>query len=282
MSKTFGPPRIAFQGEPGAYTEEAIFAYFSEPGVEPVGYPTFADTFAAFATGAVDFALVPVENSYAGSVHEVYDLLLDTPQAVVIGEAIHPVHHCLLAPRGTRLADVRTALSHPQALAQCMPFLRSRAITPVAADDTAGAARRVAQERPAGAAAIAGAGAAARYDLEILARTIEAASDNSTRFLLLGRTAAAKAERSKTSVVLWTAHVPGSLAACLTAIADYGLNLTKIESRPSREGPWQYVFYLDFEGHPDSPVGKAALAALASRAQRVRLLGAYPAAEPHT
>jgi prephenate dehydratase len=268
--------RVGFQGAPGAFGEEAILARFGADGAEPVGLPTFADTFAAFARGDVEFALVPVENSYAGSVHEVYDLLMDCPQAVVVAEVIHPVHQCLMGPPGLGLDAVRRALSHPQALAQCAPFLRQRGIEPVAAYDTAGAARQVAAERPPLTAAIAGRGAARHYGLALLAEDIEAAADNSTRFLLLGRKPAPPSERAKTSVLLWTAHRPGSLAACLNAIADCGLNLTKIESRPSREGPWQYVFYLDFEGHPESEAGRRAMAALERRAQRVRLLGAYP------
>jgi prephenate dehydratase len=273
--------RVAYQGEPGAYGEEAILRHFGRLGraVERLGCPTFAATFQAFRDGRCDMALVPVENSYAGSVHEVYDLLLDTPQAVVVGEAVLAVHHCLLAPPGLGLTDVRFARSHPQALSQCMPFLAEHGIEAVASADTAGAARQVAESRPPSTAAIAGRTAAARYGLEILACDIEAAHDNRTRFLLLGREPAPPAEASgKTSVVIWAAHVPGSLARCLGAIADCGLNLTKIESRPSRAAPWQYVFYLDFEGHPESPAGRRAMAALGLEAQRVRLLGAYPAA----
>lgn len=272
--------RVAYQGEPGAYGEEAVLRHFGARGeaVDSVGCPTFSETFAAFRAGACDMALVPVENSYAGSVHEVYDLLLDTPEACVVGETILAVHHCLLAPPGLGLEAVRHARSHPQALMQCVPFLKAHAIEPVPSADTAGAARVVAETRPEATAAIAGRGAARRYGLEVLAADIEAAHDNRTRFLLLGRAASPPAPDSKTSVVIWAAHVPGSLARCLGAIADCGLNLTKIESRPSREAPWQYVFYLDFEGHPESDAGRKAMTALARQAQRVRLLGAYPAA----
>jgi prephenate dehydratase len=276
------PLRVAYQGEPGAFGEEAVRRHFTAAGreAEAVGHPTFADTFAAFRSGACDYAMLPVENSYAGSVHEVYDLLLETPEAVAVGEVVVPVHHCLIAPAGLTLAGVRAARSHPQALAQCAPFLRAHGIAPVAAADTAGAAREVAQSRPPATAAIASAAAARRYGLEVLARDIEAAHDNRTRFLLFGRAPVDPGPQAKTSVVLWAAHVPGSLARCLTALADEGLNLTKIESRPSRQGPWQYVFYLDFEGDPVSPAGARALAALAARAERVRVLGAYAQAPP--
>jgi len=271
--------RVAYQGEPGAYGEEAALRHFARRGeaVECVGLATFAAVFAALAAGACDVALVPVENSYAGSVHEVYDLLLESP-AVVVGEVVLGVHHCLLAPPGLDLSAVRLARSHPQALAQCAPFLHGRRIEPVASADTAGAARLVAETRPPHTAAVAGRAAAARYGLTILAADIEAAHDNRTRFLLLGRESPPPGPASKTSVVIWADHVPGSLARCLAAVADLGLNLTKIESRPSREAPWQYVFYLDFEGHAESDAGRRALAALRGVARRVRLLGAYAAA----
>lgn len=274
------PVVVGYQGEPGAYGEEAVLRHFARQGVEvqAVGHPTFADTFAAFAAGACEMALVPVENSYAGSVHEVYDLLLETPGAVVVAEAILPVHHCLMAPPGVALADVRQARSHPQALAQCAPFLRAHGIAAVTAADTAGAAREVAEGRLPGVAAVAGRGAARRYGLQILAENVEAAHDNQTRFLLLGRRPARAASRTKTSVVLWAAHTPGSLARCLSALAECGLNLTKIESRPSRQESWEYVFYLDFDGHADGAAGQRAMHALAERADRVRLLGSYPAA----
>lgn len=274
--------RVAYQGEPGAYGEEAARRHFAAATVEaePVGYATFADTFAAFRAGECTYALLPVENSYAGSVHEVYDLLLETPDAVVVGEAILPVHHCLLAPAGLDLASVRRVRSHPQALAQCMPFLRAHGIEPVAFADTAGAARAVAEERPPYTGAVAGRGAAVRYGLTVLAENIEAAHDNRTRFLLLGREAAAVPERAKTSVVLWLTHRPGSLAQCLLAIAENGLNLTKIESRPARQGPWEYVFYVDFEGDAACAAAARALADLTERAERVRVLGTYPAAPP--
>lgn len=272
--------RVAYQGEPGAFGEEAALRHFAARGeaVEPVGYATFADTFAAFRAGECAYALLPVENSYAGSVHEVYDLLLETPTAVAVGEEVLAVHHCLMAPAGLSLSAVRRARSHPQALAQCAPFLRAHGIEPVAAADTAGAARAVSEERPPATAAVAGRGAARRYGLEILAENIEAAKDNRTRFLLFGTEPLPPAERAKTSVVLWLAHRPGSLAGCLDAIASNGLNLTKIESRPSRQGPWQYVFYLDFEGDVASDAGASAVRALEARSERVRVLGTYAAA----
>lgn len=274
-----GLVRVAYQGEPGAFGEVAVQRHFRRMGqtAEAVGFPSFAATFDAFRRAEAPFAMLPVENSYAGSVHEVYDHLLDTPEAIAVGEIVIPIHHCLLAPPGVGVDEIRRVRSHPQALAQCAPFLEANAITPEPVWDTAGAARQVAEQRPAQTGAIASAAAARRYGLEILVPDIEASKDNRTRFLLLGRKPAPPAERSKTSLVIWLEHVPGSLATCLGVLAREGLNLTKIESRPSRTGPWEYVFYLDFEGHPDTPAGRAALRGLEAHTEGFRLLGAYPA-----
>ena len=267
-------PRVAFQGEPGAFSEEAIWDLFGEGGAISVACPTFRAAFDSLGAGDTDYALCPVENSYAGSVHDVYDLLLGAPWAVIQREVVHPVHHLLLAAPGVALSDVRRAYSHPQALMQCAPFLREKGIEPVAVQDTAGAARRVAEERPHDAAAVAGSGAMRRYGLNALAIDIEATPDNSTRFWLLAREAGAVEGNTKASVVLWLAHRPGALAECLDVLATRGMNLTKIESRPSREGRWEYVFYLDFEAGTETAIHQA-LAHLKRRSTRVRLLGIY-------
>ena len=270
---------VGYQGEPGAFGEEAVFRHFARIGqpAEPRGYPTFAATFEAFKIGETDLAMLPVENSYAGSVHEVYDLILDAPEAVAVAEVVLPVHHCLLAPPGTRIEEIRRVRSHPQALAQCAPFLNAHGMSAEAFGDTAGCAREVAEERPEGIGAIASAAAARRYGLEILSENIEATVDNRTRFLLLGRETAPYTPPSRTSLVLWLAHSPGTLAACLSAAANEGLNLTKIESRPSRAAPWEYVFYLDFEGHPEEVRVRAALREMERHCERLRIIGAYAA-----
>lgn len=267
-------PRVAFQGEPGAFSEEAIWDLFGEDGAIPVAQPTFRAAFDALESGVVDHALLPVENSYAGSVHEVYDLMLQAPWAMILREVVHPVHHLLLATDEVILSDVKRALSHPQALMQCTPFLSEHGIEPVAVRDTAGAARQVSQERPRDAAAIAGRGAMRRYGLRALAVDIEAVPDNSTRFWLLGRGALAVHGSTKASVVVWLAHRPGALAECLDVLAARGMNLTKIESRPSREGRWEYVFYLDFEADTDTQIVQA-IELLERRSTQVRCLGMY-------
>lgn len=267
-------PRVAFQGEPGAFSEEAIWDLFGEDGAIPVAQPTFRAAFEALESEDTDYALLPVENSYAGSVHEVYDLMLAAPWALILREVVHPVHHLLLATDEVILPDVRRAFSHPQALLQCAPFLREHGIEPVAVSDTAGAARQVAEERPRDAAAIAGRGAMRRYGLRALAVDIEATPDNSTRFWLLGRSGAPIQGSTKASVVVWLAHRPGALAECLDVLAARGMNLTKIESRPSREGRWEYVFYLDFEAETETQIHQA-IELLERRSTQVRCLGIY-------
>lgn len=267
-------PRVAFQGEPGAFSEEAIWDLFGEEGATSVACPTFQGAFQVLEGGEADYALLPVENSYAGSVHDVYDLLLGAAWAVILREVVHPVHHLLLATDEVILSDVKRALSHPQALMQCAPFLREHGIQPVAVQDTAGAARQVAEARPLDAAAVAGRGAMRRYGLRALAMDIEATSDNSTRFWLLGREAIPVSGSTKASVVVWLDHRPGALAECLDVLAARGMNLTKIESRPTREGRWEYVFYLDFEAQTEAQIHQA-LDLLERRSAQVRCLGIY-------
>lgn len=266
---------IAFQGEHGAYGEEAAGLLYPGEPVLPV--PTFAAAFEAVAAGRAPRAVVPAENSWAGSVHEVYDLLLRFP-LLIVAECILPVRHCLLALPGQRLADVQEVWSHPQAIAQCKDFLRAHGFRAVAAADTAGSARAVAEKRRRGVAAIAGRAAAARYGLEILAEDVQAAPDNATRFLALATEPAPATGAAKSSLVLATDHRPGALYHCLGALAEAGVNLTKLESRPTRQRPWEYLFYLDFEGHQAEPRIAGALEELGRRAAWVRLLGSYPRA----
>ncbi len=230
------------------------------------------------AKGAADFGMVPVENSLAGTVRENWDLLVahDLP---IIGEVLLPVRHCLLAPRGTRLEDVTLAYSHPQALAQSAPFLAIHGITPVPAYDTAGAARELAGRQEPGAAAIASARAAAFYDLDILAEGIQARGDNTTRFYVIARQAPAGLPAEKATLAFGAAHRPGGLAAALASFSAHGLNLLMIESRPTRETPWEYRFHADLDGGGaalDRGALDALIADLGGAAAGARLLGVYP------
>ena len=266
--------RVAFQGERGAFGDEAVSAYFGAQAT-PLPFRSFADVFRVVATGEVEHGLVPVENSQAGSINEVYDLLRQH-DLFVVGEIGHPVNHCLLCLPGQQLSDITRVISHPQALAQCDVYLRELNVEIVATHDTAGSAKMVREENLRNVAAIAAAGAAELYELEILARTIQTVQDNYTRFIVLGREPAPRREgQAKTMLVMATTHQPGSLHKCLGVLAKHAINLLKLESRPSRQRLWEYVFYLDFEGHRDDPLVKSALADLAGYTTFCKVLGSF-------
>ena len=278
--------RIAYQGVPGAFSEAAVAALF--PSDEPTPRDTFADVFEALERGAVEAAVVPVENSQAGSVHDVYDLLRRHRGMRIVAEALVRVRYLLLGVPGARLDGIRSARSHPQALAQVENYLRDHSIRADVAFDTAGAAAEVAQLLDASVAAVASARAAKHYGLVPLAKGIETAPDNMTRFFaLLNEKDAAYAERipremragpPKTSLAYATTNVPGALVRSLQPFATAGVQLTKIESRPSRAQPWDYVFYLDFDGDPAVSPATEALALMRTSCAWLNVLGTYPAA----
>ena len=271
--------RIAYQGEPGAYSDEAVAALF--PSSDAVGFATFRQTFDALTVGAVDAAVLPVENSSAGIVQEVSDLLWETPGLRVVREHVQPVRHCLLGWPG----PVERALSHPQALAQCDRYLHSRQIRSVAYHDTAGAARAVAERREPGTAAIASKAAAARYGLYVLAESIQDDSENRTRFVVVERGSPARPREAsagwKCSLAFVTAHRPGSLAHALACFARRNVNLARLDSRPMLGRPFEYRFYLDFaiDDAPSAPAdAEAALSDLEEASADIKLFGSYPAA----
>ena len=265
---------VAFQGERGAFGDEAVRAYFGAQAT-PLPFRSFADVFRVVAMGEVEHGLVPVENSQAGSINEVYDLLRQH-DLFVAGEIGHPVNHCLLCLPGQQLSDITRVISHPQALAQCDVYLRELNVEVVATYDTAGSAKMVREENLRNVAAIAAAGAAELYELEILARTIQTVQDNYTRFIVLGREPAPRREgQAKTMLVMATTHQPGSLYKCLGVLAANQINLLKLESRPSRQRAWEYVFYLDFEGHREDPVVGSVLADLAGYTTFCKVLGSF-------
>jgi prephenate dehydratase len=270
------PLIVAYQGEPGAYSQEAIYQHFG-PAVDTLPCHSFDEIFRAVETGSARAALLPVENSQAGSINQAFDLLLDHDLRV-IGEVKLRVRHCLLAPLGTPIGDIRRVRSHPQALAQCERYLRNRGWQALPAYDTAGAARELAGALEPGTAAIASALAGQTYGLEVLDAGIEDSADNTTRFFLLGREEPPPARYNKTSLVFATLHTPGALYNVLGELASRGINLTKIESRPRRNRPWHYVFYVDLEGHWQDAAVHRALIGLLARTAFVKLLGSYPAA----
>jgi prephenate dehydratase len=267
--------RVAFQGERGAYSEAAAIGHFGTMSSVPCR--TLVEVFDAVEHEQADRGMVPVENSQAGSINETYDLLARRSLHIV-GEHNQRIEHCLLALPEDTLDAIRTVLSHPQALAQCEAFLKRGGWETVATYDTAGSARIVATERRRGVAAIASRHAAEIYGLTVLAEGIETSPVNYTKFLALALTPAPRVDRAKTSVVFTTANVPGALYKALGAFATRGINLTKLESRPRRDRPWEYLFYVDLETHQESAEGRAALSELAGVTAFLRILGSYPRA----
>jgi chorismate mutase / prephenate dehydratase len=266
---------VAFLGPEGTYSQEAALKHFG--GVVPLAACASIDeVFRSAESGAAGYAVVPVENSTEGAVGRTLDLLLATP-ARVCGEVMLPIRQCLMAKRGV-LESIRKVYSHTQSLAQCQRWLASHLprAEQIAVVSNAEAARMAAKER--GTAAIASRTAADLYGLTLLARNIEDEARNTTRFLVLGRDEAAPSGRDKTSLILSTRNVPGAVHDLLAPLAANGVSMTKLESRPARKELWEYVFYVDIEGHGKDANVARALSELERKASLFRNLGSYPAA----
>lgn len=269
--------RVAIQGERGSFSELAARALFG-PRARVLPCPDFDALFRAAESGRARYALAPVENTIAGSVHRVHDLLFSTSLRVA-GEAIVRVAHHLIALPGVRAADVRRVYSHPVALAQCEHFFRAHPrLTRVATYDTAGSVRLLREEGARDAAAIASDLAARLYGARILKRHLEDHRSNFTRFFLLSRDGRPIASPDKTSVLFSTPHVPGALFRCIGVFALRDINLLKIESRPLVGRPWEYVFHVDFEGSASEERCRNALRHLSEACHVVKVLGSYPRA----
>jgi prephenate dehydratase len=276
----FTKMRVAFQGEAGAFSEAAAVQLLGE-GIETVPRATFDATFRAIADGQADALLVPVENTLAGSVVRVYDLLLESPLEMC-GETILPIEHHLIARPGTRFEEIRAVASHPMALAQCERFfLEHPAIRRVPAEDTAGSVREMMERQYKTAAAIAGRRAATRYQAEILLESIQDNAENFTRFVLLLPPEKARdyrgADARKVSLAMRLAHQPGALLASLEPFAKNRVNLLKIESRPIHGRPWEYQFFVDVEAENREQLEQALREVLAATSE-LRVLGSYQAA----
>jgi len=266
--------RVAYQGERGAYSEDAVAATFGR-GVEMIPCLEFRDAFDAVDGGRATHGVLPVENSIEGTVAQVNDLLLEH-DLTVTAEVIVPIDHCLIANPRAALGGIRVVYSHPQALGQCRTFLaRHPAWKQVPAYDTAGSVRLVKERGRRDEAAIASRRSAELYSMKVLAEGIQTDQENYTRFFVLEKHPRHVPRADKTSIAFVAKNVPGSLHACLGEFARRGINLTKLESRPRRARPWNYVFYADFDGSLEDPACREALGALVHAAGFVKVFGSY-------
>ncbi len=266
---------VAFQGEKGAFSEDAVLAFFGE--VEAYPCRSISDVFRSVTEGTARFGVLPVENSQAGSINETYDLLLNCALNIY-GELFLEVNHCLMAPPGESIETIKKVYSHPQALAQCERFLSGMKAEIVPTYDTAGSAKIIGDQKLSNCAAVASRRVAEIYGMQVLAENIQTVRGNYTRFFVVSKEKAERTENSKTSLVFATENTPGALYHCLGAFANRGVNLAKLESRPSKDRAWEYVFYVDFEGHVEDTACSQALADLQGLVRFLKILGSYPKA----
>ena len=275
-SKKIQGVAVAFQGEPGAYSEEAAVRFFGK-STKGVPCETLDTAFEAVKNGEAPFAIVPVENSLEGSITRAYDLLLDSP-LMICGETELRISHCLIAMEGAALDTVKYIYSHPQALGQSRNFLSHLKAEIIPASDTAGSVKMIKEQGKLDSAAVASARAAELYGMQILAKEIEDNPHNFTRFFVLSKEDSPPTGNDKTSIVFTLKHKPGALYDCLREFAERKINLTKLESRPTRHQVWDYNFYMDFSGHREEKGIGEALKALEEHAVFVKILGSYPKA----
>jgi len=269
--------KIAFQGELGAYSEMAVYDFFGQ-NVEIKPCKSFDEVFENVKAGTVDYGVVPIENSIEGSVNRTYDLFLEY-DLKVCGEIIIRISHCLIAHKGATIDQIETVYSHPQALAQCRKFLEQHKLQAISTFDTAGSVKMIKEKNMMNSAAIASERAAQIYDMSILAREIEDIKNNSTRFFVLNKKDSPYSGEDKTSIIFATKSIPGALYKILGEFADRNINLTKIESRPTKQTPWEYHFYLDFEGHRTEHKCQEALKSIKDKTIFIKILGSYKAAK---
>lgn len=272
--------KIAFQGERGAYSENAIYTFFGEDvTVKPCR--DLREVFESVTKQESKFGVVPIENSLEGSVNQTYDLFL-THDLKVKGEIIIRISHCLIANPGTPIESVKTVYSHPQALAQSRKFLEKSKFNLIPTYDTAGSVKMLKEKAIKNAAAIASEKAAEIYHMSILAREIEDNQTNHTRFFVISKEDSPKTREDKTSIIFSASHTPGALYSTLEEFAKRSINLTKIESRPTKQKPWEYNFYLDFEGHRVEQRCKEVLKILEKKMTFLKILGSYPRASQNS
>jgi len=275
--------RVSFQGERGAYSEVASFSFFGRMKIETIPCPTFADTLKNTESDVSDYSILPIENSLEGSVGESNDLLLST-KLNAVGEIYHRIHHCLIGTGSVRNID--TVYSHPQALGQCRQFIQENSLETIPTYDTAGSVKIIKDLNKNNVACIASKNAAEIFDMPVIQEGIEDNANNYTRFLIFSRENneqlvqnGSKAENSKTSIIFSVKHEAGALYQIIKEFYQNKINLTKIESRPDKNTPWQYNFYVDFIGHQDDSSIKDVLQKLRNHSTFLKILGSYPTAK---
>ncbi|MCH8566934.1 MAG: prephenate dehydratase [Balneolales bacterium] len=272
--------KVGYQGTDGAYSQQAVFSHFSaKPNeIASIGFETFREVVEAVDSGELDYGMLPIENTTAGSINDTYDLL-HKHSVFIVGEEVVRVNHCLVAMRDVPLGNIKRVFSHPQAIAQCSEYLSRLHHTKVETFlDTAMAAKKVLEDADLSQAAIASERAAELYGLKIIARNIANQKNNFTRFVVISRNEISCDSNitTKTSIIMSAAHRKGALAHCLNILQNYDLNLTKLESRPQPGTPWEYLFYIDFEGNLASPQVQEALEKLKEFSGMLKVLGSYP------
>jgi prephenate dehydratase len=268
--------KIGFQGINGAYSESALFSHFGKE-VEAVGFDTSEEVFTSFSSKKIDFAVLPFENTIAGSVAVNYDLMAKE-NATIIAEVFLPIRHYLISHKGNNLKNIKTVYSHPHALEQCRVFTSKHILKPIPVFDTAGGAKIVKDNMRIDEAAIASELCAKIYDMDILAEDLQSSKNNITKFFVVARPSDVpkNIKMEKTSIALKTKHYPGALVNCLQRLAKNNINLTKLESRPVPENPWEYVFFIDFEGGVNQDNVKLSLVEMEAAALFIKVLGSYP------
>ncbi|MDE7271251.1 MAG: prephenate dehydratase [Acetatifactor sp.] len=265
--------RVVFQGAEGAYSQAAMLQYFGE-GIESFHVDTFRDAMSAIDEGSADFAVLPIENSTAGIVSEIYDLLVEF-ENYIVGEQIIRIEHCLLGVPGTELSDIRTVYSHPQSLMQSARYLADHPWQQISMQNNAFAARKVAQEGDKSQAAVASELAGKIYGLEVLQKGVNQSGTNSTRFIIVTNQKIFRTDAKKISICFEVPHESGSLYHMLSHFIYNDLNMTKIESRPIEGRNWEYRFFVDFEGNLSDSSVKNALRGLRDEARNMKILGNY-------
>ena len=265
--------RVVFQGAEGAYSQAAMMRFFGD-SVDSFHVDTFRDAMDAIEEGSADFAVLPIENSTAGIVSEIYDLLQEY-ENYIVGEQIIKIEHCLLGVPGAKLEDIRTVYSHPQSLMQSSRYLSLHDWRQISMQNNAFAAKKVAEEQDKSQAAIASEHAGAIYGLEVLQRKVNHSGTNSTRFIIVSGRKIFRKDATKISLCFEVPHESGSLYHILSHFIYNNLNMTKIESRPIEDRNWEYRFFIDFEGNLSDSAVKNALRGLREEARNMKILGNY-------